>query len=163
MEASRQQERIRRSEGGLNMASIDDGIDSLGDSKSMMSPQSSSIFDRLRAEAEVRKEREILRERMRFQLEKVRTFRKGNPCNLLQEINPFILLFSLFRRAVLSSLNLSHARQVAVVVVHRLQLLSHCVRDHPHPLRWQQQRRQHNGCQSVRILEDRGLEVKAEF
>lgn len=135
IEASRQQERIRRSEGGLNMASIDDGIDSLGDSKSMMSPQSSSIFDRLRAEAEVRKEREILRERMRFQLEKVRTFRKGNPCNLLQEINPFILLFSLFRRAVLSSLNLSHARQVAVVVVHRLQLLSHCVRDHPHPLR----------------------------
>ena len=93
IEASRQQERIRRSEGGLNMASIDDGIDSLGDSKSMMSPQSSSIFDRLRAEAEVRKEREILRERMRFQLEKVRTFRKGNPCNLLQEINPFILLF----------------------------------------------------------------------
>ena len=55
------------------MASIDDGINSLGDSKSMMSPQSSSIFDRLRAEAEERKEREILRERMRVQLEKVRT------------------------------------------------------------------------------------------
>ena len=73
--------RTKQHKGGIGslLAGVDgesEQLSHLGDGDSIMtSPQGSSIFERLRAEAEERKEREVLRERMRVEIEKVRARR----------------------------------------------------------------------------------------